>query len=429
MIKYVFHIFNNFDTGEQNDFDARRAVFKYHRLCADQSDLYCFYDDAYFCVCPLNESQAACISYDHSLDKCSHCLSNGFCLRSDLRKPDDSVCLCPQCFYGRFCQYNAQAFSLTLDSLIAKDKVIIQIIYICIVSIMVLIGTFNNICTFVTLKRSSARQFSIGNHLFVIMLLDQCSLFFLLAKIIHIVLGISGYFINWYTVNLLSCKIVSYLLSVSVAATFWLTTWISIERACMVLFPTMMYWKKPNLAIKVDMVLLIIIFTMDIHEILYYIVIQDGDSKTLCVTNFTSSFISTYARFSVVTLRLVPFFIQVISVLSFILLLAHSRIKLTSRQATFRQAFKNQLKANKELFYLPTIIVLSALPQVFLSFTFSCTEIFESWQRYMLLSASFISYARHTFGFLLYILPSSKFKREFAETDIAKKLFKITKTI
>jgi hypothetical protein len=68
----------------------------------------------------------------------------------------------------------------------------------------------------------------------------------------------------------------------------------------------------------------------------------------------------------------------------------------------------------------PSIIILSGLPQTILTFSFACTQL-NDWQRHTLLCSYLLSYGPQVLGFILYVLPSTSYKKEFYETFIGKK--------
>ncbi|CAF3365925.1 unnamed protein product [Rotaria socialis] len=103
---------------------------------------------------------------------------------------------------------------------------------------------------------------------------------------------------------------------------------------------------------------------------------------------------------------------------------ARSRVKTMGARMTFGQVLKNQFQIQKELYITPIIIVLSALPQTILTFSLACTSL-AHWQRHTLLGAYLLSYAPQAFGFILYVLPSTTYKKEFAKTSIGKSYFKL----
>jgi hypothetical protein len=114
-----------------------------------------------------------------------------------------------------------------------------------------------------------------------------------------------------------------------------------------------------------------------------------------------------------------PFFIQIIAITLLIVLAARSRNKTTGGKITFRQALIKQFRTQKELYITPIIIILSSLPQTILTFSLACTQL-TIWHRHLLLIAYLLSYTLQILGFILYVLPSSTYKKEFGETSLAK---------
>jgi hypothetical protein len=308
-----------------------------------------------------------------------------------------------------------QAFGFTIDSLSVNYSKEVKIIYVSIVCLLFIIGLFNNFCSFVTFKRPTPRKFGVGNYLLIVSCLNQIVLFCLLFKFIQITIGI---------INAGSCKAISYFLSVMTRSTYWLTSWITIDRLFIVLFPTSSSLKNPRLAIGMSVSTSIVLLVMHIHEIIYYTTIQHlSTGSTICVTNFDTSLISTYNRISTLIHYLFPFFIQVICITFLIVLAARSRMKTIGHRMTFGEVLKKQFETQKELYVTPTIIVLSTLPQAILTFSLACIQL-SDWQRHTLLGSYLLSYAPQVLGFILYVLPSTSYKKEFYETLIGKKSLK-----
>ncbi len=203
-------------------FNSSISVFSYHRICQAKrntnTSYTCFRDLNYLCICEEDHYRAECFVYDTSIDQCSLCLSNGYCLQGELNNKADFLCLCPNCHYGKICEFSNELMSFTLDSLIVKDVQISTklstIVYVSITLLIFLFGLFNNLCSFLTFVRPKPRKVGVGNYLLVISVIDQCSLLFLLLKIVHIIFGTNGTLFYYERFNLYSCKIISYLLSV-----------------------------------------------------------------------------------------------------------------------------------------------------------------------------------------------------------------------
>ena len=356
-----------------------------------------------------------CLIHDPFVDRCNFCLSGGKCLKGDLANPKDFICLCPHCYEGRRCEFSVQAFGFTLEFLLVLESKAVQAIYIVLTFLLFAVGLFNNLCSLITFKRPEPRKFRVGYYLFFVTILNQCALLCLLFKFVHVLLGTFGWTTNT------SCKVVSYLLSTVTRSTYWLTSWITIDHLLMILFPMSTATENSNIAIYSSIVTILTLLGMHIHEILFYIIIHQPESSTLlCVTNFEQNTVANYHRVNTLLHHLVPFFVQTIAITVLIVQVARSRAKTGSKQTAFGEILKKQFNIHKELYTAPTIIVLSALPQNILSFSLACMQL-SLWQRHLLLATYVLSYIPQGLGFVLYVLPSSCYKKEFNKTFLGKK--------
>ncbi|CAF4411452.1 unnamed protein product [Rotaria sp. Silwood2] len=391
------------------------AVFKYHQICQNNTELYCFHDEIYFCFCSVDHYEAACIIHNPQIDHCGKCLSKGQCLHGDLNNSKDFICLCPKCYQGPHCELNLQAFGFTLDSLLIEFSKKIKIIYTSIALLLFIVGLFNNICSFITFKRSAPRKVAAGNYLLIASGLNQAALLCLLLKLLELTFEIPNEHL---------CKAMSYLLSVLPRSTFYLTSWITVHGVLMTIFPNGNASKNPRIAIVVSTVTLVIIFAMHVHEIIYSTIIQHVSTDSfMCVINIRIQSILTYNRITTLMHYLLPFSIQIICITTLIIKVAKSRLKATRERKTFYQILKKQFQAQKDLYIVPITIVLSSLPQIIIAFSLACKHL-EDWQRHALLCAYLLSYAPQILGFILYILPSTLYKKEFSQTLIGKNMFR-----
>ena len=399
-------------------FSLEITPFEYHHLCKTETNTsMCLVDDAYLCLSTENRNRAECFTYDHHFDQCQRCLAGGRCLIGDPRKSNDFLCVCPRCHDGTLCQFNTEQLSFTLDSLMADESFAVRLIYLCVTLVAFLVGALTNSASYVTFQRPKPRQLTVPNHLLVLSVLCQCSLLTLLIKVIHIVfLSFTGD---------LPCKLLSFLLSSTTRSFYWLTSWITVERVYFVLFPFGLLVRKPRWALLISAMTLMIIGGMHTHELLFYISVKDPDGQCVCATTMLGS-VSTYNRVTVLIHYIVPFCIQIVSITSLIVFTARSRSRTTTKKTnkqqpstTILQLVKNQLNTQKELYLTPTIIVLSGLPQMILSFSFACSTL-SPWQRHALLVAYFLSYAPQLLGFILFVLPSTSYLAEFRQTSLAR---------
>ena len=392
------------------------TVFKYHKLCQNNIELFCFHDSGYFCLCTPDQYRAECIIHNVQVDHCDYCFSSGKCLKGDLDDDDNFICICPNCYQGYLCEFSLHPFGFTLDSLLLGYSKEINIVYVAIAFILFTIGFLNNLCAFVTFRQPKPRIFGVGNYLLVVTCLNQIALLCLLLKFIQIASGI---------VDVVSCKVVSYFLSVSARSVYWLTSWVTVERLMIILFPTSFNARNPPLAIKISITTVLILLGMHVHEIIYYTTLQHRlTDSPICVTKFDMGLISVYNRVSTIIHYLFPFFIQLMSITLLIILAACSRVRIVGQKITLRQVLNDQFQNHREHYMMPMIIVFSVLPQTILAFSFACTDLTD-WQRLAVLSTYLLSYTPQSFSFILYILPSTSYKNEFKHTRLAKVLLRM----
>lgn len=394
------------------------VVFRYHNIC--RTDRFCFYDETYVCICESGHYRAECFGHDLALDQCDRCLSQGRCVRGDLDDENAFVCLCPYCHQGQLCEFSMEALGFTIDSLLAPDSTGIRLVYVSVTLLMMAAGCFTNFCSLITFKRSQVRKHAVGSFLLVASILNQCAMTCLFAKFVHVLLGS----LAW--TDMYSCKIVSYLLSVLTRSSAWMMSWISLNRLCLVLLPTSIRLKSPTLATYSSAATLLGLLLMHMHEMIVYTTIQAPNQHAIqCVTNFQQTTTAIYNRMSCIFHSLVPFSIQVISITLLIVMAARSRARTSGtdgKRRNFLRQLKTQMLNQKELYITPIFIVLSALPQTVLTFNLACIRL-SHWKRHSLLAATLVSYSPQMFGFLLYVLPSTNYKKEFQLTSIGRRLF------
>ena len=302
------------------------------------------------------------------------------------------------------------ALGFTLDFLLATDSSLVRILYTCVVALVFAIGIFNNLCSYFTFQRPQPRKVSVGNYLFVVSIVNQCALCILLLKFVHIIDAFKGSDV----LDLISCKIIDYLLFIFTRATFWLTSWITCTRLQIILYPTSHVFKNARIATQLTSSTMIALGLMHIPDLYFTSMVFDS-----CILDVNDSRISTYIRVNTLFNYLAPFVIQTIGITSVIVLAARSRSNATGRTQTFRQVFKRMLRTQKELYMTPAIIIVSALPQTILSFSLACSQP-SAWQRHLLLSAYLLSYTPQVSGFILFVLPSQGYRRELRMTRIGQ---------
>ncbi|CAF1181153.1 unnamed protein product [Adineta ricciae] len=383
-------------------------AYKYHRLCRKNSTLFCFYDPNYLCICDKDHYRVECFGYNHNIERCSFCFANGQCLIEDRRHRENYLCLCPRCHSGRLCQFTDDGLSFTLHSALLRVDYAYQIIYCSVVFLIFIFGAITNCATFITFNRSNLRSTSVGIYLLFYAMISQLTLLSLLLKSLQVLLD--------FLIDDTLCKIISYLLSITLRCSLWLISWVAIVRVVYirVLFSTL--FKNVYLAVKISFMTLIIVASMDIHELFFYV--KDPSGQSACIAHYPS-IVSMYERVTVILHHTIPFCIQILSITGLIILAARSRSRATNNSETFSRYLQRQFQIQKEMYIVPLVVIISGLPQSIFSFSFSCIEL-SSWQKHLLILAYLFAYAPQSLGFILFVLPSSSYLKEFQATSLSK---------
>ena len=111
------------DHRPNSTFNSSTAVFSYHRICQAKKNantsFTCFRDLNYLCICEPDHHRAECFGYNRSIDQCSLCLSNEYCLKGELNDTTNFRCLDSHYYNGSVSQHNTQ--SSTLQTLLTSD--------------------------------------------------------------------------------------------------------------------------------------------------------------------------------------------------------------------------------------------------------------------------------------------------------------------
>ncbi len=147
--------------------------------------------------------------------------------------------------------------------------------YILIPVLLFIYGMINNISSFVTFQRPKPRQNGIGYYLLISSVISQLSLFFLVSKIVYILISIKGNIIQTI-INLILCKTLSFSLSICTRIYYWLTAFVTIERVYVTKYPKNTWFKQPKIAIRIILLIFLMTFASHVHELIKYTIIIDS---------------------------------------------------------------------------------------------------------------------------------------------------------
>jgi hypothetical protein len=314
------------------------SPIRYHHLCLTDPSRLCFRDDVYLCVCGENHSRVECFTYDDQLDECSNCRANGRCLRGDPRLANDFVCLCPECYSGRQCQFTTKSFSFTLDQLFSSD--LLSVDRRRTMSLLIffpLLGFFlaipSNLFSFFTLRRRSCLRQGVGHYLLAMSVTNQLSLALLAARLIYLSVIVAISRSSSPLIDDLFCKLLDYLLTCLTRLSPWFSSFVALERGYSVVLFNRHWFKQPHIARSLMLFTILVVLLSASYELVFiksFTSTENGKS-TMCVIEYPlndrSMWVSIHQVISVLHF-LFPLLINVCSTLTIMLIVLKNKMNI-----------------------------------------------------------------------------------------------------
>ncbi|CAF0733758.1 unnamed protein product [Adineta steineri] len=402
----------------------RRIVF-FHKLCHINYDLTCFIDEAYLCLC-TNEHHANCMEFKHNRNfECKlkkYCANQAECVQDHPTCPSTRICICPECFFGNECQFYAKALGSTLDEILGyefKRNVILSQqpitvkVSAIITMIIFLIGLINCILSMIIFRREASQKVGCGIYLLTasinslaIMILFTLK-FWLLFLSYQLTLEERGL----QTILLLNCRIVEPLLKVILYIDKWLHACVAIERIISVR-QGINFDKQKSLRVAKYVIITVILsnFAIYIPQIIDLRVFTDKtEERSWCVVTYTS-FVQIYSFTLIMFHYVSPLIINFISAATIIIITTRQRTT-SQKNLSFKKHLVTKIKQHKHLLISPMIIITLTLPHLIISFVLKCDK--STHLLWFYLSGYFLSFIPSTCMFLIFVLPSPIYKKEF----------------
>jgi hypothetical protein len=198
----------------------------------------------------------------------------------------------------------------------------------------------------------------------------------------------------------------------------WLNACVAIERTITTMKGARFIKKKSKQAAKlVIIILVIVIICTYIHDPIYRRLIDEendvNDEKRIwCIITYPSNlqiynyFINSFHFFG-------PFMIILVSVIILITKKSRLQLKLHPDQA-YKKILRKQFQQHKHLLTGPIVLVILALPRLIITFLSKCMKSNnDSW---LFLCGYFISFVPPMLTFIVFIVPSKFYMKEFHKT-------------
>ena len=383
----------------------------------------------------------------------------------------DFVCLCPSCSSGRQCQFNTKSFSFTLDQLFSSDLLSARrettFSLLLVFSLLGFIFALpNNLFSFVTLRRRSCLHQGVGHYLLWLSVVNQLTLAFLTARLLHlsVIISISRSSSPW--IDDLFCKLLNYLLICSTRLSSWLPSLVALERLYTTVFFNKHWFKQPRVARSLILLVIGWILLSAAYELVFvksFIGIENVNSA-MCVIEYPSTGQSLWIfihQLVSVCHFLFPLLINLCSTLTIMSIVIKNKmnIRLMKKgQFTFfkdstaddllilslvtdneavrgdrRRVFRAVFNENREMItrpamtLVPSIFSLFSLPLFIISFSLGCQNLEDNPLRYLLINFYFLTYIPQIFMFPLYVSPSSFYSKEWRSTSLSQRITALRK--
>jgi hypothetical protein len=120
------------------------------------------------------------------------------------------------------------------------------------------VGLLSNFFSCVTLQRQACLQTGVGHYLLYMSIINQITLGFLTARLVHLSIIITDPE-PFSMINNVLCKLLNYFLVCLTRISYWFTSFVSLERVYTVIFLNNQWFKKPYVARRLIALTLLVI--------------------------------------------------------------------------------------------------------------------------------------------------------------------------
>ena len=393
----------------------------YHLPCRDNERLPCFYDEDRLCLC-TDERHANCLDFDHKMTyDCrgsTYCQNEAQCFQDHPTCPSSMLWVSQECFFGSRCQFNSKGYSLSLDFILGyqirqrlpfKQQATSVKVSLAVIVLLFVLGVINGTLSILTFQDKNARKLGTGLDLFTTSIISICVTVIFTLKFCLVVLSQRGTITRRSILNL-SCVSVDMLLDKLISLTGWLHAAVAIERVVTIIQGVRFDGpKSTRMARKFILCLVIFVTLTKIHDPLHRELVDDLDEqRTWCVASYVSE-IQFYNSIVTIGHFLFPFVINLSSAVIIIVKITHIRFK-AGKQTTYQ----TELREHGHLLISPLVLVILALPRLIISFTTGCMK--STRDPWLLLFGYFIACVPSNLTFVIFVLTSDTYKRQFVQT-------------
>jgi hypothetical protein len=401
-----------------------RRIIHFHWLCHTNYNLTCFIDETYLCLC-TNDHHANCMTFNRQRNficpSNNHCENGGQCLQDHPTCPSTQICLCRSCFFGDQCQFYAKGLGSTLDEILGyefrrnkrlSEQPITVIIAATITIVIFLIGMISSILSIITFLREKSHEMGCGIYLLASSITSLLTMIVFLMKFCFLFYSHQDH-IDKKKILDGNCYGIELILKVLLYTDNWLNACVALERIIYVIKGTSFNKTlSKKIAIGISVSVVPIMWCLFVPQMIYlHIFHDDAEERSWCVIKY-SGWLATYSTTLIFVHYFVPLAINILSIICITTVATYRRI-LIQKHHSFCSHLRKQIKKNKHRLISSGIIICLTLPYLIISIVLDCKKSSNLFWFYLV--GYFLSFCPAAFIFLIFVLPSSHYRKEFNE--------------
>jgi hypothetical protein len=292
--------------------------------------------------------------------------------------------------------------------------------------VIVLTGLVSSLLSIITFQDKKARDNGCGIYIFLSSLTSLLTMIMLTFKFWYLVVSQMTLITNRSLLQF-NCSSIDFLLRVFLTTTDWLNACVTVERAITVAKQLRFDKQKSRRVAKWIIILIaFVVMLTSVHDPIHRHLVDDEDEQRIwCETGY-SSFMHIFNSTIILFHSLLPFAINVLSAVIIILLAARKRSAAHIEKPSdenlleqyreqlrkqYHEQLRKQFKEHKHILISACILVILAFPRLIISFLSGCMK--SAREPWLFLIGYFLSFIPSTLIFVIFILPSTMYKKQF----------------
>ena len=412
-----------------------KLVKQYPKICLQRVGLACFHDERFMCLCTTDRF-ANCFQFEHKHDiTCmdeNPCENEGRCFQDRPKCPSTTECICPECYYGTRCQFSTTAFGISLDAIIGyqiqpgetlfKQPTSIKVTMVLTIHVLAF-GLVSDLLSVITFQSRRSRGTGCGNYLLASSVSSLIAILMLAIKVLFLLLAQMA-IVTHPSFLLHNCLWMDTLTAIFLNWNAWLNACVAVERTFYVIKGVSFdKGKSKRVAKRIILFLLICVILTYLQDPLHRTLLNDKYERRIwCIIRYPES-LKRIASSIVVFHFMMPFAINVISIIVIVILTARQRFVLQKKD--YRGHVLKQLQLHRNLVISTGILVLLSVPRLLLASLSDCMK--STRDPWLFLGGYFISFLPPVLIFPIFILTSHFYRQEYQlqKKQLVKKLMSI----